>query len=361
MKKITSVVIITIISLGSLFILIKMKESYNKNEEIPFLSSIEGNPNMDFEYTYTNYSIRKAYPKDLNVTRKLLTEIVGKENVVNGVIKQPSIYVKPFGRLGNSIVQVSNAIYLAEIMNVSTIYMQKNFCFIKNNITTSKGIKIVPTVGVPKESLGMYQSLFMLSASGHCPENRVYEFASETLKGIPHVNTNDDGLYIHVRSGDIFKENPSKWYGQPPMCFYESIIEKLGFKNIYVITEDRKNPVINALIEKYNATLVITDLLQTIGLILGAKNFVVSFGTFVPSLLKLLPDDTEKNIFRYGNEFNYLTDIWKEFYFTEPSKLYKNTIMGSNWKNTKEQREIMMNETCGDVWKVSMYTKYVYD
>lgn len=186
----------------------------------------------------------------------------------------------------------------------------------------------------------------------------MYEFANETLKGLPQVDVNDDDLYIHIRSGDIFKRWPSPYYGQPPLCFYESIIETWGFKKVYILTEDKKNPVINHLIKKYNAKIIRTNISRTIGYILNSRNLVLSFGTFLPLILKLKSEDKEKRIFRYRNVIESLTDIWSKFYFTDVNQFYRDNMMSVNWKNTKKQRELMITEKCGDEWKISMYTNY---
>ena len=310
------------------------------------------------EQTHTHVRIFDEYPKDLLKTRKLLGRFIKMNNTRNGVLKQPSIYVKRFERLGNNIFQLSNAIYFAEIMNVSTIYIENDFCYITKPFTTSKGIRVVPTDEIPKESLVLHRNAFDMYIKNYCPENRVYEFANETLKSIPPVKTTEKELYIHIRSGDIFKEKPCPYYGQPPLCFYESIIEKWGFKKVYILTEDTRNPVIGRLIEKYNAKLLITDLPQTIGYIVNARNLVLSIGTFLPALLKLVPADPEKRIFRYGNGFSFNMAIWNKFYFTEIGEGYNNNIFSVNWNNTAEQREMMLNETCGEEWKVSMYTQH---
>ena len=119
------------------------------------------------------------------------------------------------------------------------------------------------------------------------------------------MSTSDDELYIHIRSGDVYGSHPCSYYGQPPLCFYESIINKWGFKKIVILSEDRESPVTKALIEKYKPKVIITDLPTTIGYILSARNLVLSVGTFLPALLRLIPDDPSKRIFRYGNEFSY--------------------------------------------------------
>ena len=308
--------------------------------------------------THSVYGSFKPYPRDLSITGPLFAKLIGEEHFSNGKFKYPSIYIKMTGRLGNNIVQLSNAIYFCEFMNISTIYIKYNFCWIKNPITTSKGIRIIPTRRVPKESLVLWRNIFFFDAEGYWPEDRVFEFASETLKALPEVNVNENDLYIHIRSGDIFRKWPSPKYGQPPLCFYESIIEKWGFKNVYLLIEDKKNPVINHLVKKYNAKLVRTSLTKTISYVLNSRNLVMSFGTFLSSLLKLQSNDSEKRIFRYGNSMTPMNDIWNRFYFTEASQFYWDSMLNLTWKNTKKQRDLMINEKCGDEWKISMYTNY---
>lgn len=292
----------------------------------------------------------KLYPKNSELTIRLLIDLIGVNRTINGTLKHP-IYIRKFGRLGNNIVQLSSAIYLSEVMNLTTIFIPNNFCFIKNNITTSKGIRIVPVRHTPKESVPLYHSLYMLTRGGYWPENRAYEFGNETVKSIPSVNVSKDALYIHVRSGDIFSERPNRYYGQPPLCYYESIIKKWNFKDIYILTEDTKNPVTNILVNKYNATLIITNVMETIGYILSAKNLAMSAGTFVPSLLNLVPDDPDKKIFKCGRGFGVVVDIWKKFYFTDVSPKYSKNVLMS-WSNSKKQKEMMLDEKCGDMWNV---------
>lgn len=352
----TSILFVLILSTLIVFGVTKRRMGSRKRNVLSHYSRV------DFEstlfQTYTNASYYNRYPKDIETARALLGKAVGESNTLGGRLKYPSIYIRRFGRLGNNIIELSNAIYLSEIMNASTIYIPENFAWIDTPMTTSKGISIVPTNTRPKDVVVLRRELFRLSDGNHYPESRIHEFADEILKKVPPVSIDSDGLYIHIRSGDVFEENPNPAYGQPPLCFYESIIEKWRFRDIYIICEDTKNPVINPLIKKYDAKVVNKELPETMAIILNAKNLVMSVGTFLPSLLKLAPEDTERRIFRYGNSLECNRDIWKTFYFTGISDFYESNIMGFSWNNTAEQNMIMLNETCGDEWKVSMYTTY---
>ena len=310
--------------------------------------------------THSAIATMLPFPRNKSAARDLAIKgLLDKKDITSKDYKFSSIQIKWYGRLGNNIIQVSNAVYLAELMNVSTIYVDPGFCRINNNVEIKeKNITIIPTKNIPSNTHLMDYNIFQFDIDNHNPDDRVLTFASEVLKGIPHVNTSDDELYIHIRSGDIFSHNPCPYYGQPPLCFYESIIKKWGFKKIFILTDSAGNPVIEPLRVKYGAKMMMIDLETTIGYILSARNLVVSFGTFVPALLRLIPDDPSKRIFRYSNRFWYCTDIWKKMVYLEPSKNYVDKILSVNWANTKEQREMMINEKCDDDWKISLYTTY---
>ena len=274
----------------------------------------------------------------------------------NDTIK--SVYLKQYGRLGNNIVQLINAVFFSEILNITTIYVPEGFCMISKSIINNETrTNIVPSNQIPNGTVILGPELFDLNFYQSNPYKWARVFASETLKNLPHVNVRDDDLCIHIRSGDIFSRRPCPIYGQPPLCFYEAIINKWGFKSIFILSEDRWSPVTKPLVEKYNAKLIITDRPTTISYILSARNLVLSFGTFIPSLLKLVPDDPGRRIFRYGGSHDYTFDIWKEYYFMTPSKYYSQNMLGRNWRNTEEQRKIMLNETCNDNWHLSKQTK----
>ena len=58
------------------------------------------------------------------------------------------------------------------------------------------------------------------------PQVRIEIIKSEILKNLPQVNIKADELFIHIRSGDIFKYSIGKTLAQPPLCFYETILNK---------------------------------------------------------------------------------------------------------------------------------------
>ena len=56
------------------------------------------------------------------------------------------------------------------------------------------------------------------------PEIRIYILKNEIFQNLPYIEIDQSALYIHIRSGDIFKNYINKHYSQPPLCFYQKIL-----------------------------------------------------------------------------------------------------------------------------------------
>lgn len=100
-------------------------------------------------------------------------------------------------------------------------------------------------------------------------------------------------LCIHIRSGDIFGKNPHPDYWQPPLGFYQAIINFSKAKSIELIFEDSLNPVIPELIAfiKLRGLKLRTSngrsITEATAAILNAKSVVFGTGTFVPQILSM--------------------------------------------------------------------------
>ena len=75
-------------------------------------------------------------------------------------------------------------------------------------------------------------------------------------------------------------------YAQPPLCFYQSIINLFKFRNIFIISEDKRNPVIDLLIKNYQQIIFTNNSLNLdIALLLKAYNIVGSISSFFTTLI----------------------------------------------------------------------------
>ena len=57
-------------------------------------------------------------------------------------------------------------------------------------------------------------------------EIRIDRLKNEIKNNLPKINISSTDLFIHIRSGDIFKYKSNLYinYAQPPLCFYQRII-----------------------------------------------------------------------------------------------------------------------------------------
>ena len=92
--------------------------------------------------------------------------------------------------------------------------------------------------------------------------NRFHVFREEILNNLPKVKVHRDDLYIYIRGGDVFqtinKTCPS--YAQPPLCFYENVLNKYKFRKIRIISEDKSNPVLILLEKKFHIKYIKSDI-----------------------------------------------------------------------------------------------------
>ena len=66
------------------------------------------------------------------------------------------------------------------------------------------------------------------------------------------MNIEPNDLIIHIRGGDIFRTFMGRNYAQPPLCYYEKVLNNYHFfKNIYIVSIDHSNIVVDALLDKY--------------------------------------------------------------------------------------------------------------
>jgi hypothetical protein len=270
------------------------------------------------------------------------------------------------GRLGNNIIQLKNAILIGLYYNFEEILFPDHKFFNNTRIDLS----------IYKETSKKTDEQFDIFCSGdsnvftHPGSNNF--FYHEKIEGInlscfkenisimkqllrdlfvikysSYSPLENDELVIHIRSGDIFREgNVHGSYVMPPLNYYKNIIEndKNTYKTIYLIAEDKKNPVILELCRLYsNIQFEIKTLEQDIEFILRARNIILSYGTFVPCLL-LLTNYT-RNIYKPSYGMIY-TDFLDEYIFetniTTINLDNYRKIMGK-WCNTPEQRELMIS------------------
>lgn len=170
-------------------------------------------------------------------------------------------------------------------------------------------------------------------------------------KEYPLDRVDDDTLVINIRGGrDIFrKKHINGEYFQPPLSYYQHIIERGGYKDILLVTDSTKyNPVIYHLRKLYKDMRIADgDTTSQVNVILSARNLVMARSTFSYMLGRLSMN--LKNVWAW-RDYNWKWDEWLPTHnncLSSDLKItYCNTPfyfpMGS-WVASKEQREAMIN------------------
>ena len=117
---------------------------------------------------------------------------------------------------------------------------------------------------------------------------------------MPNVKSHIDDLYIYIRSGDIFgslKESIST-YAQPPLCFYQNILNNFKFRCSYLISEDKLNPVIQNLLNEYSfLKYKKNNLKYDVAYLVNSFNIVSAKSSLLISIIKL--NDNLKYLWEY--------------------------------------------------------------
>lgn len=257
---------------------------------------------------------------------------------------------------GNQLILLNKVIFFCQILGCKRIILNKEaYWFIKNKIIDKK-YKMSIELGEEKKYrnksilIDNTQNLFFYFKY-LVPKFRPEIIKNEILKNLPNVLVNPNDLYIYIRSGDIF-EYFHMYYLQPPLCFYQNILNNFTFNNIYIISERRNNPVIDKLfIQFQKVSYKINTMKYDIAYIINAYNLVGAYSTFLNYIAKY--NDNLKSFwyFNFDASVDYYIFFGFDFYHNvtkyrmDESNYY--TLM-RNCTNLEEQKQLMINYKCSN-------------
>lgn len=289
-----------------------------------------------------------------------------KKLKVNSSLEDKIVYVDKSFNFGNSLVLLNNLMYYCEILNIKSIYLNSNYKWpISQNISYGKmNISLISTININlnDDNIIIFDKKLIYFQKVFKPEIRINILKNEIKRNLPEIKINESDLYIHIRGGDIFayKAKGNINYAQPPLCFYIKVISKFKFRNIFILSMDNSNPIIKLLIREYPQIFLTHNSIEIdISLLLNAFNLIGSMSSFLTTIIIL--NENLRNFFEYDNyslSQKYLHlhhDIYKykinySIYKIKPSIKYLKEMFP--WKNSKEQRKLMINEKCNDFIKI---------
>ena len=331
---------------------------------LPIPSRYEKHKNREL-VKVINYLQLKNYTEITNDTQKYQTQLElfnqlksFSKNMNKNISEVKIIYLKESLKFGNSMILLNNLIAYCEVLNIRNIYLNidMDWPIVDDIFTDSINIYFVSPYQIECEDKAVlcpeYKPFYYLTVVK--PEIRINLFKDEVKRNLPSINTDRNDLYIHIRSGDIFKRRPNTVYAQPPLCFYQKILNNFFFKNIYIVSENRKNPLIDLLSKEFPEIIFIDNYIETDAAILSnAYNIVGSMSSFLTTLVMI--NDNIKNYWDFDNYrlsekyLHFHHDIYKlnvnyTLYEMKPSEDYRKEMFV--WRNSKRQIDLMINEKC---------------
>ena len=158
---------------------------------------------------------------------------------------------------------------------------------------------------------------------------------------------------MHARSRDIFTDKVHYYpsHGQPLLFNYVLCIQHQNPSSLILVYEDLGNPVIEELISYLQCnnipfSLVIGSAKNDFMTFVGARNLVLSFGTFGP--LSMCFNPSLINIF-FFNDMNQrlvsecMSSDSSLYSVADVNGRYTSEILSNNWTNTDSQRDLMLS------------------
>jgi phosphate/sulfate permease len=157
---------------------------------------------------------------------------------------------------GNQIAAFNKLIFYCEIIKCQKILLSTDNKMYINHTLYDKDYNI--TIEIARNAIPMDDWLTSLNPNFFYDfyslkvENRLDIIKNEIINNLPKIKVNKKDLIIHFRSSDVFQHindpDHAPDYAQPPLCFYETILQKFNSENIYLISvDDIYNPVIKEL------------------------------------------------------------------------------------------------------------------
>ena len=274
------------------------------------------------------------------------------------------LFIKNKTRFGNYFTSINNAIIYCEFLGCkkiiiesnNNIYINKKIFYKGNNITIepNKVFNNMDNNSIIIDARFFFLNGFIRFKNKH----KLSIYKKYILCNLPKVVTHPNELYIYIRSGDIFLSHEKRLiraYFQPPFCFYVKILDKFKFNKVFIISEDKINPVIPKLLNKYSYIKKKKNNLKLdISYLTNSYNLVAAKSTFFSTCIKLNDklkflweyDFYSKKLRSYLNSHYsfYKFPIYYTIYKMNSSTNYRKLMIP--WINLPRQRKSMIDEKC---------------
>ncbi len=267
-----------------------------------------------------------------------------------------ALEIVPGRQFGNSVIELLNAVRLAARWNLTAVHAPSVWYLKDRFRVPSSNVVVVnePVVLERSDHLSILRGSYY-NSKALAPLFRGARDLSETARmvrggiAIWRVRSLPESeLVVHIRSGDVFRRGGSHPnYGQPPLAFYAAVCRSPSWSRVHVVFQDRHNPVVGALLELLAKDGIPTvahsgDLADDVDVLFRARSVVCGQGTLVPAVALLSQNLREV----YQFESTQFSPYWPWHVtvctVSDTRGDYRRAVLSSNWKNTEEQRRLML-------------------
>lgn len=286
----------------------------------------------------------RVYRRVLNLGRSRQSEKRG-----NDAILLPNL-----GRFGNAVREVVSALSVARSMEIGHVYLAGDNVFASTSDIPSPGIHLTaagPTLWIdsPASTSPPFSRLIGWSRRDYRFDGNDRNVEWSSLRGALSIHSEAQAstiVNIHLRGGDVFGTRDVKNYGQPPLSYYEKVLEHCQATTVHVVYQDKLNPVLDGIIRlckerSLRCTTQSGSLTDDIETLMGAHTLVAGRGTFLPAIVGLSPH--VKRVYFFEDKFSLQPprngfEIYRVF---DCRGDYKKSVLAGNWENSPDQRAMM--------------------
>lgn len=263
-----------------------------------------------------------------------------------------------YGRLGNNIIQLRNALQLALLFDIPKIVVFDDPCIAVGPSLVRHGVELAAANDGSREGYFLVGHFYF--GFEDFIRNRNYIEAVSTIKSLYDDAFNapyeadikrDDELTIHIRAGDIFGPSPHPLYVQPPLAFYTDIISRMmaagTIARVRIVYEDKGNPCVDALLNHCNVQSIAFriqhgSLQEDVAALMNSRHLVFGVGTFGYGVCLLSQTVESVHVFQALGDYCAFRDLSsiEHLIVVEPEGGY---IVPGEWRASSDQFELMLN------------------
>ena len=268
------------------------------------------------------------------------------------------IVVAQHGRFGNMVRQVSLSIACAEKLGIREVIVKSFPQFPRGTWVLDNGVALthdpyLRSRMIARPRLALAGDFFLKPRLPIQVDDVDFDTIASSLVEAGNLAGENalsrEVLVVHFRSGDAFSDRPHPGLGQPPLSFYQLVIDHEKPEKVILVFENKANPVIDGVIAHLEAVAIpysiqSANFREDLGVLLAARSLITANGTLSEALLMLSPHLQRWISYSRDSELYFrsrpIRDIVRVM---DSSEDYSSRILKGNWRNSPEQRKLMMS------------------